>query len=99
MCVVFLALPIVAFSNPEKDFNKAREDFLAGEYPKVIPMLTGLLYPTKKLAGANNLAEAHLLLGISYYETKQPEPAKAEIQEALFIEPNLTLEELSLIHI
>jgi len=83
--------PRAAAANPSEALELARTEFRAGNYKEAIPMLTTLLYPTSQLTGAGEIAEAHLLLGVSYFETNRPDSAETEIEEALALDPNLTI--------
>ncbi len=80
-----------AFASPSDEFAEAREVFRGGEYEQAIPLLSSLLYPQSRLTRQEDLAEAHLLLGVAYYETGRLAPAEREFEEALFVDPELQL--------
>jgi tetratricopeptide (TPR) repeat protein len=80
---------------PSERLNEARTMFRAGQYRDAIPLLAGLLYPAVKLSEATDLAEAHLLLGLSYFEVGQQEDAERELEEALALEPDLRIDKAS----
>jgi tetratricopeptide (TPR) repeat protein len=81
----------VATASPKQELESARQSFLAGEYKGSIAKLTALLYPTSRLAKASSIAEAHLMLGVSFFETGEREGALREFEEALFLDNNLSL--------
>lgn len=83
-----------ALATPSEDLALARDAFRNSRFAEAIPMLTALLYPQTRLADRAELAEAHLLLGVSYFETGDPQPAAREFEEALFIDSTLTLDPL-----
>jgi tetratricopeptide (TPR) repeat protein len=87
-----LGLAGSAFASPTEELREARTTFLAGEYDKAISQLTGLLYPKSRLADADALAEAHLLLGVSFFEMGKKESAVREFEEALFLDATMTLD-------
>lgn len=92
LCVLaLLAGSSPANGAPPEELARARETFLAGQFEQAIPLLVSLLYPTSRLADGDLLAEAHLLLGVSYLETGKPDAATREFEEALFLDQNLAL--------
>lgn len=89
--VVLTFLVPAAGATPNQELQAARESFLAGEYEGAIGKLTALLYPTSRLAKRSIIAEAHLLLGVSFFETGERDGAKREFEEALFLDETLSL--------
>ncbi len=89
--VILGAMASAAHASPNEELQKARESFLAGEYKTSIGQLTALLYPTSRLAKASSIAEAHLLLGVSFFESGQSDSATREFEEALFLDESLSL--------
>jgi tetratricopeptide (TPR) repeat protein len=81
----------VAAGSPSKEFDDARAVFRTGRYKDAIPKLTGLLYPQSRLSESGELAEAHLLLGVAYYETGDRGAADREIEAALGLDPTLEI--------
>ena len=79
-------------ATPNEELSAARETFAEGRYQRAIPLFSGLLYPQSRLADASLLAEAHLLLGVSYFEVGQRDAAQREFEEALFLDSNLILD-------
>ncbi len=81
-----------SYASPNEDLQLARETFLAGDYETAIGQFGALLYPSSRLAKASSIAEAHLLLGVSYFETGNSESAGREFEEALFLDDTLSLD-------
>ncbi len=89
----FLGIAIgSAHATPTEELEKARESFLAGDFEAAVGRFSALLYPTSRLAEAASIAEAHLLLGVSYFETRQRKSAEREFEEALFLNSSLRLD-------
>ncbi|HKE16145.1 MAG TPA: hypothetical protein VKB80_14815 [Kofleriaceae bacterium] len=80
-----------AAASPSKEFDDARAVFRTGRYKDAIPKLTGLLYPQSRLSESTELAEAHLLLGVAYYETGDRGAADRELEAALALDPTLEI--------
>lgn len=80
-----------ALGTPVEDLAKARELVRAGQYQSASTILTGVLYPDPSLTDAEDLGEAHLLLGICYFELGQAPDADREIEEALALDPSLRI--------
>ena len=80
-----------AAGSPSKEFDDARSVFRTGRYKDAIPKLTALLYPQSRLSESAELAEAHLLLGVAYYETGDRGSADREIEAALALDPTLEI--------
>lgn len=91
LLLVFFLLAPRASAAPDDELKAARDSFLAGEYDASIGKLTALLYPTSRLARRSSIAEAHLLLGVSFFETGQLAGARREFGEALFLDETLSL--------
>jgi tetratricopeptide (TPR) repeat protein len=87
-----LAGAATAHATPTEQLTEARERFREGNYEATIALLSPLLYPTRALANPSELTEAHLMLGIAYFEMGNPESAEQEFEEALFIDEALTLD-------
>lgn len=81
-----------AFAGPSEELAEARTAFRRGDYEQAIPQLSGLLYPHSRLSRQADLTEAHLLLGVAYYETGRAASAEREFQEALFVDPEVSLD-------
>ncbi len=89
--LVFASLSPGAAASPSKEFDDARAVFRSGRYKDAIPKLTGLLYPQSRLSESGELAEAHLLLGVAYFETGDRLAADREIEAALALDPTLEI--------
>ncbi|MCP4446211.1 MAG: hypothetical protein GY811_12835 [Myxococcales bacterium] len=81
-----------AVASPAEELEEARDTFLAGDFESAVGRFSALLYPTSRLADESLIAESHLLLGVSYFETKQRDSAKREFEEALFLDATLRLD-------
>lgn len=88
---LLLAIPMQAWATPTEELQAARETFRAGEYELAIGKFSALLYPTSRLARASSIAEAHLLLGVCFFETGNTKSAQTEFEEALFLDDTLSL--------
>lgn len=89
-----LALPASAAATPADELTAARAQFAARDYAAAIPALNLLLYPTPRLSRRDDLLEAHVLLGAAAFEAGDRAVARREFEEALFLDPELTLEAL-----
>ena len=87
-----LAGPRATAASPTDELAEARSAFRRGDYDQAIPLLSSLLYPHSRLSRQADLAEAHLLLGVAYYETGRAATAEREFEEALLVDPDLTLD-------
>lgn len=93
LCVVVIAAPRAA-AGPVQDLNDARALVRRGKYKRAIPKLNYLLYPRARLASRSDLIEAHVLLGVCYFESGDKGAAGPEFEKALFLDSSLTLDEL-----
>ncbi len=84
----------VSHAGPAQDLNDARALVRGGKYKAAIPKLNYLLYPRARLAARADLIEAHVLLGVSYFESGDTTSAEPEFEKALFLDRSLTLDEL-----
>ena len=82
----------VAAASPTQDLNNARITFRAGQYDHAIAMLGALLYPTTRLSDSGDIAEAHLLLGVSYFEKGDRKAAGREFEQALALDHTLSID-------
>jgi len=80
-----------AHASPADDLRNARTEFRAGNYGGAKDLLAPLLYPSAQLSTTDDLAQAHLLLGICYFELGQRDNAGREIKEALALDPTLNI--------
>jgi hypothetical protein len=80
-----------ADETPSQSLDEARDLFRAAKWTDAIAVLSGLLYPEPSLASPSDLAEAHLMLGVSYFETDQKQQASLQFEEALNYDGGLEL--------
>ena len=79
-------------ATPADDFDSAKASFRTGDFNQVISLVTGLLYPPPaKLSAERDLIDAHLLLGVSYFQTGNRSAAAEQFEEALLIDFTLTI--------
>jgi hypothetical protein len=79
---------------PAEQLAKAREAVRLRRYEEAIPVLTYLLYPNARLSSRADLVEAHVLLGVSHFETGNRVDAHRELDEALFLDDSIALDPL-----
>lgn len=79
---------------PAEQLAEAREAVRLRRYEQAIPVLTYLLYPNARLSNRADLVEAHVLLGVSHFETGNRVDAHREIDEALFLDDSIALDPL-----
>ncbi len=93
LLVVVFSYSTRADATPDTDFARAKENFRSGQFPEVINLISGLLYPPPaKLKTENDLAEAHLLLGVAYYQTGNQTAAADQFEQALLLDFTLSIE-------
>lgn len=83
-----------AGASPAQDLDHARQSFRQHDYDSAVKLATYLLYPDEKLALPADLAEAHVILGASNFETGHRAEAKTEFERALQIQPDKSLTDL-----
>lgn len=89
---IAMLAPAIAVATPSSDFVAAKERFRAGQFSEAIELFSSLLYPRERLTNKNEVAEAHLLLGISYFQVGNQTAASTELEEALNFDMNLSIE-------
>lgn len=89
-----LALAGPAAATPAQELDDAREQFRAGKFGDALRSLNYLLYPQPRLSQEDDLLEAHVLLAVSAFETGDRKTATREFEEALFLDPGVTLDKL-----
>jgi len=98
IALLVLAILVVraapARATPAQELERARQMFRGGKFAEAIPSLNYLLYPDPRLSQPEDLVEAHVLLGVSAFETGDQATAKREFEEALFLDRALTLDTL-----
>ena len=91
---VLVALAPPAAATPAQELDDAREQFRAGKFGDAAMALNYLLYPNPRLSQDDDLVEAHVLLAVSAFETGDRKTATREFEEALFLNPDVTLDKL-----
>lgn len=95
LACVFVVLALIsarpADASPSAELDQAKDLFRSGNYASAAALFSGLLYPESKLADRRELAEAHLLLAVAYFELRQFESAEREFEEALVLDRSLSL--------
>lgn len=81
-------------ATPTELLSQARSAFQMGKYDEAVPLLSYLLYPSVQLSRRSDLVEAHVLLGVGYFELGNRGEAKREFEEALFLDSELALDPL-----
>jgi len=98
IALLVLAILVVraapARATPAQELERARQMFRGGKFAEAIPSLNYLLYPDPRLSQPEDLVEAHVLLGVSAFETGDQATAKREFEEALFLDRSLRLDTL-----
>ena len=77
------ALAGVARATPGNELDKARSEFLSGNFTDAIPLLNYLLYPNVQLAEKDDIVEAHVLYGACAFQTGDNLTARKEFEAAL----------------
>lgn len=90
--VVAAAAPSRAAASPAEELSIARDAFRRRDWQAAIPVLSSLLYPRPRLASLEDLFEAHLLLGMSAFESGDRATAAREFDEALVLESERQLD-------
>lgn len=90
--LAMLLAPAAFAATPSQELGQARSTFRAGDFSATIAILSALLYPQPRLSDRGELSEAHLLLGVAYFETGRREAAARELESALFLDNSLTIE-------
>lgn len=71
--------------------ERARAQFVRGEYQRVIDTLTPELYPTAKITDIEELKEAHYLIGSAHFFLKHRDLSRQEFVALLFLDPQREL--------
>ena len=91
---LLLAIAGVAAATPAQELENAREQFRAGQFADAAKSLNYLLYPQPRLSQEDDLIEAHVLLAVSAFEIGDRKTAVRELEEALFLNPEINLDKL-----
>lgn len=70
----------------------ARGHYEAGDYKKAADLVFPLLYPQARLQSAEEIVEAHRLLGASYFYLGRLDAARREMVALLYLEPEYELD-------
>jgi hypothetical protein len=88
-----LALGLWGWSGPVlADLKQAKDAYDFGDYAKAIRELEPLLYPSSQLEEEEDEAQAHKILGASYFLTGDREGARNEFEVLLGLRPEETLD-------
>ncbi len=82
----------VAHATPHDDLDKARREFLSGNFDDAVPLLNYLLYPTPRLAEPDDLVEAHVLYGACSFQKGDVATARQEFEAALGMKPEYAID-------
>jgi len=86
------ALAGAAHATPGNQLDKARSEFLSGNFSDAIPLLNYLLYPEARLAEKEDLVEAHVLYGACAFQTGDNLTARKEFEAALDMKPDYAID-------
>lgn len=84
--------PLVAGAAPTQSLARARAEFERGEYKQVLKTLTT---EVAMLHEEGDLKEAHYLLGVAYFYTRNREMARQEFTALLYLDPAHELDKLT----
>lgn len=83
-----------AAATPSEDLAQAHKAFREGQFNVALEKYNALLHPQPRLAGAEELVEAYINLGVCRVETGDDDGAKREFERALELDPNKQLDTL-----
>ncbi|KAB2901066.1 MAG: hypothetical protein F9K40_08770 [Kofleriaceae bacterium] len=86
LALVATVLAAPAAASPAEEMNTARDAFRRRDWQAAMPILSSLLYPTPRLSSEEDIYEAHLLLGMSAYESNDRLTATREFEEAIVLQ-------------
>src|SRR5262249_10533136 len=81
-------------SAPSEQFDRAKIAYEKNDYTRVISLVRPLLYPTIQLSSSEQVAEAHRLLGIAFFKTRDEAGAEREFSILLNNNPDFHLDRL-----
>src|SRR5262249_23916871 len=81
-------------SAPSEQFDRARIAYEKNDYGRVIALVRPLLYPAIQLSSSEQVAEAHRLLGIAFFKTRDETSAEREFSILLNNNPDFRLDRL-----
>jgi hypothetical protein len=94
MARVLALLVALLGSAPSEQFDRARIAYEKNDYGRVISLVRPLLYPTIQLSSSEQVAEAHRLLGIAFFKTRDEAGAEREFSILLNNNPDFHLDRL-----
>lgn len=99
MRVALIALALagasVAYANPSRELDDARQAFRNGQLSIALEKYNALLYPPPpKLANMDEIVEAYVYLGVCRVDAGDEDGAKREFEKALGLDPNRQLDPL-----
>ncbi len=80
--------------SPSEDFERGKNAFGRGEYPRAIELLRPLLYPEIRLEAESQIVQAHRMLGEAHLFQKQNDEAAIEFRHLLQLRPDYRLDPL-----
>lgn len=92
--LIILLFASVAHASPATDLAEARNAFKAKDCSSAMKTLNFLLYPKEKLGSADDLAEAHTLLGACRCDSGDKDGAGDEFNKVLDLQPDRRLSDL-----
>ncbi|CAN5889700.1 hypothetical protein BH11MYX2_BH11MYX2_31600 [soil metagenome] len=99
VALVAALLCATASATPQQDLDKGRSSFRARDWGQTILVLNLLLYPgpnrVPQLSQVNDLIEAHVMLGVSLFESGDRTRAHEELDSALQLDPDRSISALS----
>jgi hypothetical protein len=94
MTYVLVWLLALYGSAPAEQFDRARVAYERNEYGRVIALVRPLLYPSIQLGSSEQVTEAHRLLGIACFKTRDEAGAEREFSILLNNNPDFRLDRL-----
>ncbi len=92
LCLLLVLPGGVVSAAPTQSLARARAEFERGEYKKVVATLTP---EVSLLSDEADLKEAHYILGVSYFYTKNRDLARQEFTALLYLDPSHELDKLT----
>ncbi|HEU0030076.1 MAG TPA: tetratricopeptide repeat protein [Kofleriaceae bacterium] len=91
VCLAIVVAVGVAHAGPTQDLDKGRQSFRAHDWQSTITTINFLLYPDLQLGRQDEVVEAHILLGASFFETGNRDKAIDEFRKALQLDPERSI--------
>ncbi|MEW5853479.1 MAG: tetratricopeptide repeat protein [Myxococcota bacterium] len=90
VALLWAAAPEVR-AEPSPEFRRAQSLFEYGDYVQAIPLLEELVLPGR-LTDEKEVAAAHRMLGVSYYQVGRRQEAAREFKSLLYLNPDATMD-------